>query len=120
MNLPRLSLRQRRRRLCGESMTKFITAAPIDMPNVRKLEVAPEGRELYVWLDDGRSGSVDMSEWTAYPADKWDAEGFDHWRVDAGMPCWGQDAHISSVLCSEELVEIPYRQWHSSFSAGSA
>ena len=94
---------------------KFIRREPIDMPNVIKAEAAPEGRQLYVWLDNGRSGVVDMSDWTGPPCDRWDAEGFNHWRVDAGMPCWGKDSHFSSILCDEELVEIPYRQWLSRF-----
>ena len=85
------------------------------LPSVTALEAAPTGKKLYVWLDDGRSGMVDMSEWTGHPCDKWDTAGFNHWRVDAGMPCWGKDSHISSVLCAEELVEMPYQQWISSF-----
>ena len=66
-------------------------------------------------MDDGRSGVVDMSGWTGHPCDKWDTEGFNRWKVDAGMACWGEDSHISPVLCAEELVEMPYEQWRSAF-----
>ena len=81
------------------------------LPNVTAVEASPTGRHLYVRLDDGRAGCVDMSEWTGPPCDRWDTEGFDNWRVEAGGPCWGEDAHISADLCAEELVEIPYQQW---------
>ena len=96
---------------------KFIRREAVDLPNVSEVEAAPEGRQLYVWMDDGRSGVVDMSDWTGHPCDKWDTKGFDHWRVDAGMPCWGEDSHISSCLCSDELVEMPYEEWCSSFES---
>ena len=94
---------------------KFIREELADIPSVIEVEAAPTGRQLYVWLDDGRSGVVDMSEWTGHPCDKWDTEGFDRWRVDAGMPCWGEDSHISPDLCVEELLETPYDDWADSF-----
>ena len=90
---------------------KFIRREAVDLPNVSAVEAAPTGRQLYVWMEDGRSGVVDMSDWTGHPCDKWDTEGFDNWKVDAGMACWGEDSHISSCLCSDELVEMPYEEW---------
>ena len=52
---------------------------------MKAVEAAPTGRQLYVWMKDGRSGVVDMSDWTGHPCDKWDTEGFNRWKVDAGM-----------------------------------
>ena len=95
--------------------TTTITITRADLPSVSAVEAAPTGRQLYVWMKDGRSGVVDMSDWTGHPCDKWDAKGFNRWKVDAGMACWGEDSHISPVLCAEELVEMPYEQWHSAF-----
>lgn len=97
-----------------KSMALSVSKTPL--PSVRKVEAAPTGRQIYVWMRDGRSGVVDMSDWTGHPCDKWDTEGFDHWKEDSGMACWGEDAHISPDLCSEELIEIPYKEWISSFS----
>ena len=94
--------------------TKTAIAKSVRLPSVKVVEAAPTEKQLYVWLDDGRSGVVDMSEWTGHPCDKWDTEGFDHWRVDDGIPCWGEDSHISPDLCAEELIEMPYKEWRAS------
>ena len=88
----------------------------IDFPTVEAIEVAPVGYQLYVWMGDGRSGVVDMSEWTGHPCDKWDEEGFDRWRMDAGMPCWGEGSHFSEDLFSRELEDYPYEEWSAAFS----
>ena len=85
------------------------------LPAVRKVEAAPTGWRLYVWMQDGRSGMLDLSDWTGHPADKWEQEGFNHWRTDYGMACWGEDTHFSPDLCSEELIEMSYKEWLSSF-----
>ena len=87
-----------------------------NLPSVLKVEAAPTGRRIYVWMRDGRSGEIDLSGWTGYPADRWDTEGFRHWREDSGMACWGEDTHFSPDMCSEELAEMPYEAWRSSFS----
>ena len=84
---------------------------PPRLPSVTDVKAAPAGKHLYVWLDDGRSGMVDMSDWTGHPCDKWDSQGFDHWRVDDGIPCWGKNSHISPDLCAEELIEMTYKEW---------
>ena len=97
--------------------TATITVTRADLPSVSAVEAAPAGRQLYVWMDDGRSGMIDMSGWTGHPCDKWDTEGFDHWKVDACTACWGEDSHISPDLCSEELVEMPYEEWRSAFES---
>ena len=91
------------------------TITRVKLPSVKAVEAAPTGRQLYVWMKDGRSGVVDMSDWTGHPCDKWDTEGFSRWKVDAGMACWGEDSHISPVLCADELVEMPYEEWRSAF-----
>ena len=84
---------------------------PPRLPSVTDVKAAPAGKHLYVWLDDGRSGMVDMSDWTGHPCDKWDSQGFDNWRVDDGIPCWGENSHISPDLCAEELIEMTYKEW---------
>ena len=91
--------------------TKTNASRSVRLPSVTAVEAAPTGRQLYVWFDDERSGVVDMSDWTGHPCDKWDTQGFNHWRVDDGIPCWGENSHISPDLCAEELVEMPYEKW---------
>lgn len=92
----------------------------VDLPSVEQVESAPDAWLLYVWMNDGRSGMLDLSDWTGHLADRWREEGFDNWKVDAGMACWGEDRHFSPDLCSEELIEMPYASWLSMLSAVSA
>ena len=84
------------------------------LPSVIYVEAAPRGRQLYVRLDDGRSGMVDLSDWEGPLADRWDEEGFDHWKVDGATACWGEDRHISPDLCADRLVEMSHEEWRSS------
>ena len=101
-------------------METTITITRADLPSVSAVEAAPAGRQLYVWMDDGRSGMVDLSDWKGYLRGKWDEEGFDRWRVDDGLACWGEDGHISPDFCSEEMVEMSYEEWRSSREPVSA
>ena len=102
--------------LCyAENMkTKITIGKPVHLPSVTGVEASPTGRQLYVWLDDGRSGMVDLSDWEGPLADRWDTEGFDHWKVDGATACWGEDRHISPDLCSDRLVEMSHEEWRSS------
>ena len=92
----------------------------VHLPSVTDVEASPTGRQLYVRLDDGRSGMVDLSDWEGPLADRWDREGFNHWKVDGATACWGEDRHISPDLCSDRLVEMPYEEWLASFDSGFA
>lgn len=100
-----------------ETATTITIAKPQDpMPSVSKVE-ASKGRQLYVRLTDGRSGMLDLSDWEGPLADRWETEGFDHWREDAGFACWGEDRHICPDFCSDELVEMTYEEWLASFDS---
>ena len=68
------------------------------MPSVEQVESAPDAWLLYVWMNDGRSGMLDLSDWTGHLADRWREEGFDNWKVDAGMACWGEDSPFLTRL----------------------
>lgn len=100
-------------------MKLFARNRRVDLPAVREVEPAEKGWLLYIWMQDGRSGMLDLSNWRGYPAAKWEEEGFKNWKMDAGMACWGEDYHICPDMCSEELVEMTYRQWHSMLAAVS-
>lgn len=62
---------------------------------------------------------LDLSDWEGPLKDRWDAEGFNHWKEDAGFACWGEDSHICPDFCSEELIEMPYSTWRAVVSAVS-
>ena len=81
------------------------------LPAVEDVEAAEEDWMLYVWMQDGRSGMLDLSDSCGYLADKWKTDGFNNWRMDSGMACWGEDRHICPDMCSEELVEMSYIRW---------
>lgn len=87
------------------------------MPSVVDVEASPTGRQLYVRLSDGRAGMLDLSDWKGYLPDRWDTEGFNHWKVDGATACWGEDRHISPLFCSDSLVEMTHEEWLSSREA---
>ena len=68
-------------------------------------------RQLYLWFADGKSGYWDMSDIDPEPYTSWDDDTFANWKVDAGMPCWGEDRHFSPDWAAKELVRMPYHKW---------
>lgn len=98
----------------GNMKLKATTGRRIHLPSVTAVEAYPPRRQLYVRLSDGRSGMLDLSDWEGYLPDRWDAEGFDRWKVDGATACWGEDRHISPLFCSEELIEMTHEEWLSS------
>jgi len=100
-------------------MTVKASFRVVDLPAVREVEAAPKGRLLYLWMQDGRSGMLDLSDWNGYLRERWDTEGFNRWKEDYGFACWGEDGHISPDFCSDELIEMPYSTWREIISAVS-
>ena len=91
--------------------TKATVSKPVPMPSVTAVEAFSACRQLYVRLSDGRSGMLDLSGWEGYLPDRWDGEGFDHWKVDGATACWGEDSHISPFFCSDNLTEMTREEW---------
>ena len=75
------------------------------------LRVHATERQLYLWFADGKCGYWDMSDIDPEPYASWDDDTFANWKVDAGMPCWGEDRHYSPDWAAKELVRMPYHKW---------
>ena len=83
----------------------------VKFAQVIDLRVHATERQLYLWFADGKSGYWDMSDIDPEPYARWNDETFANWKVDAGMPCYGEDRHYSPDWAAKELVRMPYHKW---------
>ena len=91
----------------SEDMAIFISKD--SLPAVRKVEAAPTGRQLYVWMDDGRSGMVDLSDWKGYLRGKWDEEGFDTGEWTTVWPAGAKTATSAPIFVPQRWSKCHMR-----------
>ena len=79
---------------------------------VKHLQPSVRGFMLYAEFSDGSAGEVDCSQLASLAvfAD-WRQGGFGDVWLDDGIPCWGEDSHLSPDWLKRRLRPKTLQEW---------
>ena len=87
----------------------------VDFLEVERLDPSDKSLRVYVEFTDGAQGVVDMSEIAWKPVfASWNNGGFCDVRLENGIPCWGEDNHVSPEWMRRRIVEMSREEWECS------
>ena len=84
-----------------ETPMASLSSAPVrsgyaELPEIEHIEPADGNLVVFVRFTDGREGIVDMSPLASMPIfSGWQTGDFADVRIDNGVACWGENAHVS-------------------------